>query len=216
MYERFTDRARKVMQLANQEAARLNHEFIGTEHILLALPRAEGIAYTILLDTCIYAYDIRRAVDALVRPGPEHVTLDKRPQTPRAKKVVEYAIEAARELSHNHVGTEHLLIGLCKEEGGIASQVLKSFGITETLVKEKLSRLLISVIERLMEKPKEKVALAPYFVLWWNAMDGWKVHGTSDDFVGAVASRRQAISNGVPKDRAIIVQAVEEIPGEVQ
>ena len=99
MYERFTDRARKVMQLANQEAQRFNHEYIGTEHILLGLVKeGSGVAANVLKNLDVDLRKIRLEVEKLVQSGPDMVTMGKLPQTPRAKKVIEYALEEAREL----------------------------------------------------------------------------------------------------------------------
>ncbi len=105
MYERFTDRARKVMQLANQEAQRFNHEYIGTEHILLGLVKeGSGVAANVLKNLDVDLRKIRLEVEKLVQSGPEMVTIGKLPQTPRAKKVIEYSMEEARNLNHNYVG----------------------------------------------------------------------------------------------------------------
>ena len=110
MYERFTDRARKVMQLANQEAQRFNHEYIGTEHILLGLVKeGSGVAANVLKNLEVDLRKIRLEVEKLVQSGPEMVTVGKLPQTPRAKKVIEYSMEEARNLNHSYVGTEHIL-----------------------------------------------------------------------------------------------------------
>src|SRR5205809_6723724 len=99
MYERFTDRARKVMQLANQEAQRLNHEFSGTEHILLGLVKeGSGVAAKALENLDVDLRKIRLEVEKIVQNGPAAVTTERLPQTPRAKKVIEYAIEEARQL----------------------------------------------------------------------------------------------------------------------
>src|SRR5438552_13161947 len=143
MYERFTDRARKVMQLANQEAQRFNHEYIGTEHILLGLVKeGSGVAANVLKNLDIDLRKIRLEVEKIVQAGPDMVTMGKLPQTPRAKKVIEYAIEEARNLNHNYVGTEHLLLGLIREEGGVAAQVLMYLGLKlEDLRKEVLNIL---------------------------------------------------------------------------
>src|SRR3974377_745680 len=129
MYERFTDRARKVMQLANQEAQRFNHEDIGTEHILLGLVKeGSGVAASVLRNLDIDLRKIRLEVEKIVQSGPDMATRGKRPHTPRAKKVIEFAIEEARFLTHNWVGTEHLLLGLVREEEGVAAQVLMNLG----------------------------------------------------------------------------------------
>ena len=125
MFERFTDRARKVMALANQEAQRFNHEYIGTEHILLGLVKeGSGVGANVLKNLDVDLRKVRLEVEKLVKSGPDMVTMGKLPQTPRAKKVIEYAIEEARNLNHNYVGTEHLLLGLLREHDGVAAQVL--------------------------------------------------------------------------------------------
>ena len=129
MYERFTDRARKVMQLANQEAQRFNHEYIGTEHMLLGLVKeGTGVAANVLKNLDVDLRKIRLEVEKLVQSGPEMITMGKLPQTPRAKKVIEYSMEEARNLNHNFVGTEHILLGLLREQEGVAAQVLMNLG----------------------------------------------------------------------------------------
>src|SRR5437016_406052 len=143
MYERFTDRARKVMQLANQEAQRFNHEYIGTEHILLGLVKeGSGVAANVLKNLDVDLRKIRVEVEKIVQSGPDMVTMGKLPQTPRAKKVLEYAIQEARNLSHNYVGTEHLLLGLLREQEGVAAQVLKNLGLKVEGVRRELMNLL--------------------------------------------------------------------------
>ena len=142
MYERFTDRARKIMQLSNQEARRLRHEYVGTEHVLLAIIQDTGVAANVLKNLHVDLQKLRQEVEKIVRSGPDMVTMGKLPQTPRAKKVIEYAIEEARTLNHNYVGTEHLLLGLVREEQGVASQVLLNLGVTLAAVREQVLRLL--------------------------------------------------------------------------
>src|SRR2546427_10552442 len=108
MYERFTDRARKVMQLANQEAQRFNHEYIGTEHILLGIVKeGAGVAAKVLKNLGVDLTKIRNEVENIVQAGPAMVTMGRLPQTPRAKKVIELANEESQALGHNYVGTEH-------------------------------------------------------------------------------------------------------------
>jgi len=136
-YAHFTDRARKVMQLANQEAQRLNHEFIGTEHILLGLIKeGAGVAANVLKNFDIDLRKVRQEVEKIVLPGPDMVTMGRLPQTPRVKKAIEYAIEEARNLNHNYVGTEHLLLGLIREGEGVAAQVLMNLGLKLGEVRE--------------------------------------------------------------------------------
>ena len=143
MYERFTDRARKVMQLANQEAQRFNHEYIGTEHILLGLVKeGSGVAANVLKNLDVDLRKIRNEVEKIVQPGPDIVTMGKLPQTPRAKKVIEYSMEEARNLNHNYVGTEHILLGLLREQEGVAAQVLMNLGLKLEDVREEVLNLL--------------------------------------------------------------------------
>jgi len=143
MFERFTDRARKVMALANQEAQRFNHEYIGTEHILLGLLKeGSGVGATVLKNLDVDIKKVRLEVEKLVKSGPDMVTMGKLPQTPRAKKVIEYAIEEARSLNHNYVGTEHILLGLLRESEGIAAQVLMNCGLKLDDVRQEVLNLL--------------------------------------------------------------------------
>ena len=143
MFERFTDRARKVMALANQEAQRFNHEYIGTEHVLLGLVKeGSGVGATVLKNLDVDIKKLRLEVEKLVKSGPDMVTMGKLPQTPRAKKVIEYAIEEARSLNHNYVGTEHILLGLLRESEGIAAQVLMNLGLKLEDVRQEVLNLL--------------------------------------------------------------------------
>ena len=148
MYERFTDRARKVMQLANQEAQRFNHEYIGTEHMLLGLVKeGTGVAANVLKNLDVDLRKIRLEVEKLVQNGPEMITMGKLPQTPRAKKVIEYSMEEARNLNHNFVGTEHILLGLLREQEGVAAQVLMNLGMKLEDVREEVLNLLGNGLE---------------------------------------------------------------------
>ncbi|MCA9245082.1 MAG: NDP-hexose 4-ketoreductase, partial [Phycisphaerales bacterium] len=148
MFERFTDRARKVMALANQEAQRFNHDYIGTEHILLGLVKeGSGVGANVLKNLGVDLRKVRLEVEKLVKSGPEMVTMGKLPQTPRAKRVIEYAIEEARNLNHNYVGTEHLLLGLLREHDGVAAQVLTNLGLRLEDVREEVLNLLGAGVE---------------------------------------------------------------------
>jgi ATP-dependent Clp protease ATP-binding subunit ClpC len=144
MYERFTDRARKVMQLAEQEAHRFNHEYIGTEHILLGLvEEGAGVAAAVLKNLNVDSHTIRLEVEKIVQtsPGGERM-LRRLPHTPYAKKVFEYSIEEARNLNHNYVGTEHLLLGLLRETEGVAARVLMNLGMKLEKVRDEALNLL--------------------------------------------------------------------------
>lgn len=130
MFDRFTDRARKVMSFARQEAERFNHDYIGTEHILLGLVKeGSGVAANVLENLDVDLEKVRLEVEKLVKPAPDVVTIGQLPFTPRAKKVLEFAIDEARALDHNYVGTEHLLLGLLREQEGLAAQVLMNLGL---------------------------------------------------------------------------------------
>jgi ATP-dependent Clp protease ATP-binding subunit ClpC len=148
MFERFTDRARKVMALANQEAQRFNHEYVGTEHILLGLVKeGQGVAANVLHNLQVDLKKIRLEVEKIVKSGPAMVTMGKLPQTPRAKKVIEFAIEEARNLGHNYVGTEHLLLGLLREHDGVAAQVLMNLGLKLDEVRAEVLNILGATME---------------------------------------------------------------------
>ena len=130
MYERFTKRAREVMQFANKEAQRLLHEYIGTEHILLGLTNLDsGVAVSALRNLGIEPRRIRREIEKIIQSGPSLNYLGDLPRMPRAKNVIGYAIEESRNLKHNCIGTEHLLLGLLREQEGVAAQVLLGLGL---------------------------------------------------------------------------------------
>src|ERR671919_548412 len=127
----FTDRVRKVLAMAREEAIRLQHDYVGTEHILLGLIReGEGVAAAVLMNLNVDLEQIHERIEESVRKGKATIALGELPYTSRAKKVLEYAMAEARELNHSYVGTEHLLLGLLREEKGIAAQVLNALGVT--------------------------------------------------------------------------------------
>ena len=141
-FDRFTDRARKVLTLAQDEAQRFNHNYIGTEHLLLGLVReGEGVAAKVLENLSVELAKVRQAVEFIIGRGERPVVGDIG-LTPRAKKVIELAIDEARRLGHNYIGTEHLLLGLVREEGGIASGVLESLGVSLEKVRHEVVRVL--------------------------------------------------------------------------
>lgn len=143
MYERFTDRARKVMQLANQGALRFNHEYIGTEHILVGLLKeGSGVAAAVLTNLNVSLQAIRDVIESIVVPGREPVMMGRLPHSPRARKAIDFSIEEARNLNHNYVGTEHMLLGLIREEEGVAAQVLTNCGVKLDAVREEVLKLL--------------------------------------------------------------------------
>jgi len=143
MFNKFTERARKVILLAKQEAKRFNHDYIGTEHILLGLLReGEGVAAAVLQSLGMDLGNIRLEIEKLVQIGPQTVVSGDLPFTPKAKKVMEMAMEEARILGHNYIGTEHLLLGLMRETEGVASQVFLNMGLDLEKVREEVVKLL--------------------------------------------------------------------------
>ena len=147
MFNRFTERARKVIILAKEEARRFNHDYIGTEHILLGLIReGEGVAAAVLQKMGVSLENIRIEIEKLVQPGPTTQIIGDIPFTPRAKKALELSAEEARSLGHNYIGTEHLLLGLIREGEGIASQVLLNLGMDLNTVRNEVMELLGSAL----------------------------------------------------------------------
>ncbi len=143
MFNKFTERARKVILLAKEEAKRFNHDYIGTEHILLGLIReGEGVAAAVLQKLGLSPEKIRLEVEKLVQSGPSTMVSGDIPFTPKAKKVIELAMEEARSLGHNYIGTEHLLLGLIREGEGVASQVLMNLGLDLNRVRNEVITLL--------------------------------------------------------------------------
>jgi ATP-dependent Clp protease ATP-binding subunit ClpC len=146
MFNRFTERARKVVILAKEEAKRFNHNHIGTEHLLLGLIKeGEGVASAVLQNLGLSLDMIRLEVEKLVQHGPSTVVSGDIPFTPKAKKVIELAMDEARHLGHNYIGTEHLLLGLIREAEGVASQVLLNLGLDLARVRNEIMVLLGSV-----------------------------------------------------------------------
>jgi ATP-dependent Clp protease ATP-binding subunit ClpC len=144
MFDRFTDRARKVMGLAKGEAERMHHGAIGTEHILLGLIlEGTGVAANVLKQLQVDLKRVRNDVEKIASSLPNIVVPDRRlPFTPRAKKVLELAVEEASNLGHNYIGTEHLLLGLIQENEGIAARVLLNFGLKLPDVREEILEFL--------------------------------------------------------------------------
>ncbi len=157
MFDKFTDRARKVMALAREEAKRFNHEYIGTEHILLGLVKeGSGVAANVLQNLDIDLKKIRLEIEKIVQTGPDLVSVGQLPFTPRVKKVLEYAIEEARAMGHNYIGTEHQLLGLLREQEGVAAQVLLNLGVKLEDVREEVVELLGAESPQNVKEKEEK------------------------------------------------------------
>src|SRR5437868_6146355 len=142
MFERFTERARQVVVLAQEEARTLKHNYIGTEHILLGLLREEeGLAARVLESLDITVERVRAQVVRIVGSG-EEVTSGQIPFTPRAKKVLELALREALSLGHNYIGTEHILLGLVRENEGVAARILLDFDAHSEKIRNEVIRML--------------------------------------------------------------------------
>src|SRR5205814_8329830 len=141
-FDKFTERARKVLSLAQEEAQRFQHNYIGTEHLLLGLVReGEGVAAKVLSNLGVELNKVRSAVEFIIGRG-DRIVLGEIGLTPRAKKVIELAVDEARLLNHRYIGTEHLLLGLLREGNGIGAGVLESFGLSLQEVRAKTIQVL--------------------------------------------------------------------------
>ncbi len=141
-FDKFTERARKVLQLAQEEAQRFNHNYIGTEHILLGLVReGDGVAARVLNNLGIELHKVRSAVEFIIGRG-DRMVMGEIGLTPRAKRVIELAVDEARRLNHHYIGTEHLLLGLVREGEGIAAGVLESLGVSLEKVRAQVIEVL--------------------------------------------------------------------------
>jgi ATP-dependent Clp protease ATP-binding subunit ClpC len=143
MSNRFTERAQRVILIAQEEAKRLNHDYVGTEHLLLGLiALGEGVAAQVLANLGVDLRRVRSEIEKIVGTGDNVMLLGEIPFTPRAKKVLELAVEEAQNMGHNYVGTEHLLLGLIREEEGVAARVLENIGVRLDVVREEVISLL--------------------------------------------------------------------------
>ena len=149
MFERFTEHAREVMALANQEAQQFGHEFIGTEHILWGLAKVganhdspvPGVAAAVLEHFNVDLKPLRKEVETLLEDRPHVESIEKLAQTEQTKDVIRYAVEEARSLHHNYVGTEHLLLGLMRDGTAISARVLTNLGLRIDAVREQVQML---------------------------------------------------------------------------
>jgi ATP-dependent Clp protease ATP-binding subunit ClpC len=167
MFERFTERARQVVVLAQEEARTLKHNYIGTEHILLGLLREEeGLAARVLESLDITVERVRAQVVRIVGSG-EEVTSGQIPFTPRAKKVLELALREALSLGHNYIGTEHILLGLVRENEGVAARILLDFDADAETIRE-------SVLQGMRRAPPPTVSSTPWqdWLQWRSMLTG--------------------------------------------
>ena len=185
MFNRFTERARKVILLAKEEAKRFNHDYIGTEHILLGLIReGEGVAAAVLASLGLNPDKIRLEVEKLVQPGPATIVSGDIPFTPKAKKAIELAMEEARELGHNYIGTEHILLGLIREGEGVASQVLMNLGLDLDRVRMEVMNLLGSSVPGYGSSQKTKKGKTPALDAFGRDLTKLAKEGKLDPVIG--------------------------------
>jgi len=185
MFNRFTERARKVIVFAKEEARRFNHDYIGTEHLLLGLIReGEGVASAVLQKLGLDLETIRIEVEKLVQPGPQTQVLGDIPFTPRSKKALELSAEEARALGHNYIGTEHLLLGLIKEGEGMAYRVLLNLGLDLGKVRNEVMDLLGSGIPGFGTQEPVKTGKTPAIDAYGRSLNKLARDGKLDPVIG--------------------------------
>jgi len=185
MFNRFTERARKVIVYAKEEARRFNHDYIGTEHLLLGLVReGEGVAAAVLQKLGLDLETIRIEVEKLVQPGPQTQVLGDIPFTPRSKKALELSAEEARALGHNYIGTEHLLLGLVKEGEGMAYRVLLNLGLDLGKLRNEVMELLGSGIPGFGNQEPVKTDKTPAIDAYGRNLNKLAKEGKLDPVIG--------------------------------
>ncbi len=185
MFNRFTERARKVIILAKEEAKRFNHDYIGTEHLLLGLVReGEGVAAAVLQKLGLDLESIRIEVEKLVKAGPQTQVMGDIPFTPRSKKVLELSAEEARALGHNYIGTEHLLLGLIREGEGVAFRVFLNLGVDIDKVRNEIMELLGSDIPGFGMQEASKKGKTPAIDAYGRNLNKLAQSGKLDPVIG--------------------------------
>ncbi len=185
MQDRFTERVRKVMYLAREEAGRLHHDYIGTEHLLLGIIReGEGIAATVLNNLGLDLDTIRQSIENMVPTSGGTLTIGEIPFTPRAKRVLELSVEEARLFGHNYVGTEHLLLGLIREGEGVAARVLMELGADRKRVREETLKLLGGSSPGGSAKASEKKSETPALDQFGRDLTQLAIEGSLDPVIG--------------------------------
>lgn len=142
MFERFTEHARHVIELAGREAQRFGNEYVGTEHLLWGLAKeVHGVAATVLEHFHVDLKPLRREMEEMLKTRPHVECVEKLPQSVHAKEAIQFAIEEARAMRHNHVGTEHILLGLMHNSMAVAAQVLADFNLDLVAVRQEVARV---------------------------------------------------------------------------
>ncbi|MBI5137128.1 MAG: ATP-dependent Clp protease ATP-binding subunit [Nitrospirae bacterium] len=181
MFERFTDRGRKIIILAREESEKHHNDYLGTEHLVLAFLReGDGIALAILKRMGLSADHVKLEVERNLPSGGQSVTFGEIPFTPRVKKVIEYAIEEARLLGHNYIGSEHLLLGVLREEEGIGGKILRSLGANLLTARQ----LTVSFLRKAANKEKEKKSNTPALDEFGRDLTQLAVEGVLDPVIG--------------------------------
>jgi len=181
MFERFTDRGRKIIILAREEAEKHQNDYLGTEHLLLAILRdGEGAALLILKKMGLSPEQIRMEIERNLPSGGVTMTYGEIPFTPRVKKVIEYAIEEAKLLGHNFISSEHLLLGLIREEDGIGGKILRSLGANLLTARQ----LTLSFLKRVQTKEKEKRSNTPAIDEFGRDLTTLATEGQLDPVIG--------------------------------
>jgi ATP-dependent Clp protease ATP-binding subunit ClpC len=194
MYEKFTDLARKVLSFANKEANQRGCRLIETEHILLGLIKiGEGIAFCVIKNMIGDLLKIEEKINLITRIAPDTEVSARLLQAPSAQKVVDYAIQEARKLGHNYIGTEHILLGLLCEEKGVAACVLKDFGLSVETVRKEIINFLEKTEPEVKSRVKEKNS-QPTVKAKYKGIEVKKENGTS--FGQFIDSLNKADANG--------------------
>jgi ATP-dependent Clp protease ATP-binding subunit ClpC len=181
MFERFTDRGRKIIILAREESEKHHNDYLGTEHLVLAFLReGDGIALAILKKMGLSADHIKLEVERNLPSGGQSVTFGEIPFTPRVKKVIEYAIEEARLLGHNYIGSEHLLLGVLREEEGIGGKILRSLGANLLTARQ----LTVSFLRKAANREKEKKSNTPALDEFGRDLTQLAAEGALDPVIG--------------------------------
>jgi ATP-dependent Clp protease ATP-binding subunit ClpC len=181
MFERFTDRGRKIIILAREESEKHHNDYLGTEHLVLAFLReGDGIALAILKKMGLSADHIKLEVERNLPSGGQSVTFGEIPFTPRVKKVIEYAIEEARLLGHNYIGSEHLLLGVLREEEGIGGKILRSLGANLLTARQ----LTVSFLRKAASREKEKKSNTPALDEFGRDLTQMAAEGALDPVIG--------------------------------
>jgi len=181
MFEKFTDRGRKIIILAREEAERHQNDYLGTEHIVLALLReGDGIALAVVKKMGLSTEQIRLEVERNLPSGSNTMTFGEIPFTPRVKKVIEYAVEEAKLLGHNYIGSEHLLLGLLREEEGIGGKIVRSLGGNLLTARQ----LTINLLRKTAPREKEKKSTTPALDEFGRDLTQLATEGTLDPVIG--------------------------------